>query len=245
MDWVEGRTLDVYLRESINNAYALSMLAYRFCKMGAWLLSQPFAHGDLKPENILVRNDGTLVMVDYDGMFVPAMEGEESPEMGSPDFRHPLRTNGDFNEHVDDFSIASIALSLKAIALNPQLYNGHSAADRLLFSAADYRDIRNAAVLQNITSLSSDAELSTLLGAFHLALAKKNLSMLSFRTFLLNEPEKPAVEILSIKITDEERKEAVEDEFGAKYTKDWKKLIIVPKNLKTYSIKKRHDCYWR
>ena len=44
--------------------------------MGAWLLSQPFAHGDLKPENILVRNDGTLVMVDYDGMFVPAMEGE-------------------------------------------------------------------------------------------------------------------------------------------------------------------------
>lgn len=62
--------------------------------------------------------------------------------------------------------------------------------------------------------------------------------MLSFRIFLLNEPEKPTVEIqnteiiepekptveiLSTKITLEERKEAVEDEFGAKYTKDWKK----------------------
>ena len=43
------------------------MLAYRFSQLAQWLIPQPFAHGDLKPDNILVREDGTLVLVDYDG----------------------------------------------------------------------------------------------------------------------------------------------------------------------------------
>jgi len=70
MDWVEGKTLDKYLRENFDDKYALEMLAYRFSKLAQWLISQPFAHGDLKPDNILVREDGTLVLVDYDGMYV-------------------------------------------------------------------------------------------------------------------------------------------------------------------------------
>ena len=90
MDWVEGEPLDRYLRAHLQDTYALQLLAYRFCRMGAWLLSQPFAHGDLKPDNILVKADGSWVLVDYDGMFVPAMQGEQAGELGSPDFRHPL-----------------------------------------------------------------------------------------------------------------------------------------------------------
>ena len=74
MDWVEGMTLDKYLRENLDDKYALEMLAYRFSQLAQWLIPQPFAHGDLKPDNILVREDGTLVLVDYDGMYVPAMK---------------------------------------------------------------------------------------------------------------------------------------------------------------------------
>ncbi|MBO5633046.1 MAG: protein kinase family protein, partial [Aeriscardovia sp.] len=48
MDWVEGKTLDKYLRENLNNKYALEMLAYRFSLLAQWLIPQPFAHGDLK-----------------------------------------------------------------------------------------------------------------------------------------------------------------------------------------------------
>ena len=58
MDWVEGKTLDKYLRENLSNKYAIEMLAYRFCQMAQWLLPQHFAHGDLKPDNIIVREDG-------------------------------------------------------------------------------------------------------------------------------------------------------------------------------------------
>ena len=237
MDWVDGQPLDAYLRENLDEEYALQMLAYRFCNMGAWLLSQPFAHGDLKPDNILVRDDGSLVLVDYDGMFVPSMKGEKAYEIGSPDFRYPQRTADDFDEQIDDFSIASIALSLKAIALDSQLYHKYAAADRLLFSAADYRDIGKTSAIQAIVGLSSNADLSLLLGLFLLALSKNSLSSVSFRIFLLQEPEKPIVEMLSTEITYEERKNAVEDVFGAKYTEDGIKLIHVPYNLCEYIIK--------
>ena len=69
MDWVEGTTLDKYIRENIEDQYSLEMLAYRFSQLAQWLIPQPFAHGDLKPDNILVKKDGTLVLVDYDGMY--------------------------------------------------------------------------------------------------------------------------------------------------------------------------------
>lgn len=237
MDWVKGKPLDVYLKRHINDTYELQMLAYRFCKLGAWLLSQPFAHGDLKPDNILVREDGTLVLVDYDGMYVPAMEGSEAIESGSPDFRHPLRDKKVFNEHNDDFSVASIALSLKSIALDSQLYHKYAAADRLLFSAVDYRDIGQSSALQAIVGLSSDAELSLLLGIFLLAWSKNSLESISFRLLLLTEPKKPVIEVLSTEITDEERKNAIKDEFGATYTADGLKLISVPWDVIVYKIK--------
>ncbi|MCF2602194.1 leucine-rich repeat protein [Parabacteroides distasonis] len=240
MDWVEGEPLDRYLRAHLQDTYALQLLAYRFCRMGAWLLSQPFAHGDLKLENILVKVDGSLVLVDYDGMFVPAMQGEQAGELGSPDFRHPLRTAADFNEHLDDFSIASIALSLKAIALRPSLYNQFAASDRLLFSASDYLDLGKSALLPALCALTSDAELSALLSIFLLAHAKNSLGMISFRLFLLQEPEKPKVEVLRTDVTDEDREQAIEDECGVLYSPDGLKLLLVPPSfsLSSYQVKK-------
>ena len=237
MDWVEGEPLDRYLRAHLQDTYALQPLTYRFCRMGAWLLSQPFAHGDLKPDNILVKADGSLVLVDYDGMFVPAMQGEQAGELGSPDFRHPLRTAADFNEHIDDFSIASIALSLKAIALQPSLYDQFAASDRLLFAASNYMDLGKSALLPTLCSLTSNAELSTLLSTFLLAHAKNSLGMISFRLFLLQEPEKPKEEVLRTDVTDEDREQAIKDEYGVLYSPDGLRLIKANDNLITYEIK--------
>ena len=237
MDWVEGEPLDRYLRAHLQDTYALQLLAYRFCRMGAWLLSQSFAHGDLKPDNILVKSDGSLVLVDYDGMFVPAMQGEQAGELGSPDFRHPLRTAADFNEHIDDFSIASIALSLKAIALQPSLYDQFAASDRLLFAASDYMDLGKSALLPALCALASDAELSVLLSAFLLAHAKNSLGMISFRLFLLQEPEKPKVEVWRTNVTDEDREQAIKDEYGVWYSPDGLRLIRANPYLNTYKIK--------
>lgn len=88
---------------------------------------------------------------------------------------------------------------------------------------------------------------------FLLAKAKKNLSMCSFRLFglqKLNEEDvqKPKVkevqkpkeeEVWSTEVTKENLENAVVDEFGVKYSKDWKRLLKAPLGLNgKYSIRK-------
>ena len=237
MDWIEGETMETYIAENYTDSYEMSMLCYRFCKMAAWLRSQSFAHGDIKPDNIIVRPDGTLTLVDYDGMFVPAMKGQKSPTIGTKDFSHPLRTIDDFDETIDDFSLASIALSLKAISLDSSLLQSYGASDRLLFSATDYLDLIKSKIFAALQGLLADVEARTLLSMFLLASAQKDLSMCSFRLFGLQKPKEK--EVWSTEVTKEDLKNAIVDEFGVRYSKDWKRLLSAPRNLDgVYSIKK-------
>ena len=240
MDWVEGETMEAYIASNYHNQSAMSMLYYRFGKMAAWLRTQSFAHGDIKPDNIIVRPDGSLSLVDYDGMFVPSMKGCKSPTVGTKDFSHPLRTVDDFDETIDDFSLASIALSLKAISMKSTLLDTYGASDRLLFSENDYRNPSNSKVISALQELMCDKDFCTLYSLFMLALAKKELSACSFRLFIGEKPNIIPVmnEDLSTETTEEELKEAFVDEWGVKYSKDGRKLLKAPQELKgCYSIK--------
>ena len=240
MDWVEGETMETYISSNYCNQYAMSMLCYRFGKMAAWLRTQSFAHGDVKPDNIIVRPDGSLTLVDYDGMFVPSMKGSQSPTIGTRDFSHPLRTVDDFDETIDDFSLASIALSLKAISMKSTLLDIYGASDRLLFSENDYRNPSNSKVISALQELMCDKDFCTLYSLFMLALARKELSACSFRLFIGEKPNISPVmnEDLSTETTKEELKEAFVDEWGVKYSKDGRKLLKVPGVLNgAYSVK--------
>ena len=250
MDWIEGETLDRYVVSHLNDTHALQMLSFQFSRLASWLMSQPFAHGDLKPDNILVRTDGSLALVDYDGMFVPAMEGQQARELGSPDFRHPLRTAGLFNDHIDDFALTVILLSLKVLSIRPSLWNDYAAADRLLFSAADYRDLGSCALLKVLPELFTDAELTRIYGLFLLAHANGELSAVSFRLMNLVFPEKCQKEEpsplkrqveapleISTKVTDQDRAEGVLDEWGVLYSKDGLRLLKGNKSLTVYTVR--------
>ena len=242
MDWVEGTNLDQYIRQHLHDSYQLHLLAYQFSRLALWLMPQPFAHGDLKPDNIMVREDGTLVLIDYDGMFVPAMKGQKAREMGSPDFRHPARTEDTFNEHIDDFSLASILLSLRVIAEEPSLLDKYGAADRLLFSEKDYRAIHDCQLLKDIFP-SECPEVNTLVGLFIIALTKSDLSNVSFRQLSLERPKEPEIEIISTEVTEEDEKDAWTDKYGVKYSKDGKKLIeCTDDNLTNYTIRQGTRC---
>lgn len=232
MDWVEGLTLDKYIRNNIHDPYKLALITYQFCRMGSWLLSQEFAHGDLKPDNIIVREDGQLVLVDYDGMFVPAMRGQKARELGSVDYRHPLRREDVFNGNIDDFSIASIALSLKVISLKPELFDEFGEGDRLLLCAKDYIDLKHSLALNSIQKMIDDTELLQLLGLFYLAYSKNELSKVSYHLLKLKKPE-----YLSVIATDDNIQDAFIDEYGVKYSKDGLRLLKAPKELKEYVIR--------
>ena len=235
MDWIDGETMENYIAENYQDNYAMAMLCYRFCKMAAWLRSQPFAHGDIKPDNIMVRPDGNLTLVDYDGMFVPAMKGQKSPTIGTKDFSHPLRTVDDFNETIDDFALASIALSLKAISLRPSLLDEYGGADRLLFSVEDYRDLSNSNVFVSLSELLGDTDLRLLYSLFNIAFVKKNLSFVSFRMFNIALPDNCWQE----KNRFDDLKQVFIDEFGVKYGRNGLILIRAPKDISgTYRIRK-------
>ena len=240
MDWVEGETMETYISSNYCNQYAMSMLCYRFGKMAAWLRTQSFAHGDVKPDNIIIRPDGSLSLVDYDGMFVPSMKGCKSPTVGTKDFCHQLRTVDDFDETIDDFSLASIALSLKATSMKPTLLDIYGASDRLLFSENDYRNPSNSKVISALQELMCDKDFCTLYSLFMLALARKELSACSFRLFIGEKPNITPVmnEDLSTDTTKEELNEAFVDEWGVKYSKDGRKLLKAPGELNgAYSVK--------
>ena len=240
MDWVEGETMETYIAANYHNQSAMSMLCYRFGKMAAWLRTQSFSHGDIKPDNIIVRPDGSLTLVDYDGMFVPSMKGSQSPTIGTRDFCHPLRTVDDFDETIDDFSLASIALSLKAISMKSTLLDIYGASDRLLFSENDYRNPSNSKVISALQGLMCDKDFCTLYSLFLLALARKELSLCSFRLFIGEKPLLPQiVEDLSTEATEKEWKEAFVDEWGAKYSKDGRKLLDARRVQGVYYIKDR------
>ena len=239
MDWIDGETMENYIAENYQDNYAMAMLCYRFCKKAAWLRSQPFAHGDIKPDNIMVRPDGNLTLVDYDGMFVPAMKGQKAPTIGTKDFSHPLRTVDDFDETIDDFALASIALSLKAISMNSKLLDTYGASDRLLFSENDYRNPSSCKAISALQELLCDKNFCTLYSLFMLALARKELSACSCRLFIGEKPIlSQTIEDLSTEITEDELKEAFIDERGVKYSKDVRKLLKAPKELRRgYSVK--------
>ena len=239
MDWIDGETMETYIAENYQDNYTMAMLCYRFCKMAAWLRSQPFAHGDIKPDNIMVRPDGSLTLVDYDGMFVPAMKGQKSPTIGTKDFSHPLRTFDDFDETIDDFALASIALSLKAISMNSKLLDTYGASDRLLFSESDYRNPTSSKAISALQDLMCDKDFCTLYSLFMLALARKELSACSCRLFIGEKPiPSQTNEDLSTEITEDELKEAFIDERGVKYSKDGRKLLGVSGKLSlAYSVK--------
>lgn len=187
MEWVDGLTLDMYIKKHKNDDVILSQLVYNFSQLAFWLANQPFAHGDLKPDNIIVKENTDIVLVDYDGMFVNGMQGQYAREIGSPDFQHPERVMTVYTERIDDFSLISILLSLKVASLDYEFYEKYSSSDRLLFSKSDYINPSDSDVLKELPTLFSDKEFCRLFGIFMLVLSTNDLSCIDSKKILCLE----------------------------------------------------------
>ncbi len=140
MEWVEGSSLIDFIENNLDNTVALANLAESFKQMCISLSEAGIAHGDLQHGNILMVGD-ELRLVDYDGMFVPALAGYASSELGHRNYQHPGREANDFAHHLDRFANWSIYTSLKCLSLDPTLWRILGAGDEcLLFRHLDYLD---------------------------------------------------------------------------------------------------------
>ena len=220
MDWVDGETLAEYLAANYQYTFTMSILCYRFCKMAAWLHIQEFAHGDITPSHIMVRPDGTLTLIGYDGMFIPSMKGSLSSALLSSEFCHPKRKIDEFDEHIDDFSLISIALSLKAISLDPSLFDSYGSPERLLFTKEDYCKPEQSKVIASLQQLMYDKEFCSLYSFFMLALVNCNLSLGSLKLFACENPRK-----LQVDVPEPEKKHRSTSRHKVRYSDDGRKFF--------------------
>lgn len=123
MAWVDGTNLIAWIDRNIGNTAAILGIAERFAALAADLEKLGIAHGDLQHGNLLVAADGTLRLVDYDGMYVPAFKGQGATESGHRNYQSPRRTSSDFGPTMDRFSSWIIYLALVAIAFDPSIWD--------------------------------------------------------------------------------------------------------------------------
>lgn len=86
----------------------------------------------MKPENIIVRPDGSMCLIDYDAMFIPSLAGEGTSEIGTPNYQHPARDGRLYDKSIDDYPIALIGTSLRALALDASLYARYNRLDNII-----------------------------------------------------------------------------------------------------------------
>jgi predicted Ser/Thr protein kinase len=77
MEWVEGLPLDRWIERHLYRPDEISRLAVDLFAMVSKLERHGIAHGDLQHGNILLQGS-SVKLVDYDGMFVPALTGHRA-----------------------------------------------------------------------------------------------------------------------------------------------------------------------
>jgi len=170
MDWVDAAPLKVYLRNHIDDTTRIKKLADEFYNMVGTLHKAGFSHGDLQHGNIMVSDSGQIILVDYDSMFVPGLEGLKDEIKGLPGYQHPGRRKmKDLSPKADYFSELIIYTSLLALSKHPALWTELEIedTDTLVFTQTDL----NAPQRSNtFLKLKADSELQDCVNAIEKAL---------------------------------------------------------------------------
>ena len=151
MEWVGGEPLHTYVEKHLRDPAALMRLATDWVVMTEALRKAAIAHGDLQDGNVLVAKGG-LKLIDYDGMFVPALAGRSSNETGHRNYQHPNRTALDYGPYLDNFSDWVIYVSLAALIIDPSLWARLRGGDEcLLFRKEDFDPSGKSQALATLT----------------------------------------------------------------------------------------------
>jgi WD40 repeat protein len=144
MEWVEGLTLNQFVAQYADKPDTLEGLLHVWARMGRHLRAAGVAHGDLQHGNVLlVPESGTsslaVKLVDYDGMWVPALARKKPGEVGHPCYQHPRRAPEKvYSLEVDRFPLLLVATALRALKAGGRvLWEKYDSGDNLLFTQQD------------------------------------------------------------------------------------------------------------
>src|SRR5438309_5093388 len=102
MQWAKGDLLHGHIEKHLGYPAALAALRAKWAILVRHLEAAQVAHGDLQHGNIMVRG-GSIQLVDYDGMWVPALRGRDATEIGHRAYQHPERSGQDYGQEIDRF----------------------------------------------------------------------------------------------------------------------------------------------
>ena len=158
MRWVDGTTLNRFVEDHLGQPDVLDRLAEAWADLMEAIESMEVAHGDLQHGNVLVETAGgelRLRLVDYDTMYVPALEGQSSAEVGHRNYQHPDRTDADFGPTLDRFAGLVIYTALRACAVRPELWAQYDSGENLLFRDADFYAPEDSVLFDTLANMES------------------------------------------------------------------------------------------
>jgi WD40 repeat protein len=171
MEWVEGFLLNEFVRQQLDRPAMRGALAEVWERLGRRLRRAQVAHGDLQHGNVLLvpgRDEKHLALrvIDYDGMWVPALAGQRSGEVGHPAYQHPQRLReGTYNAEVDRFPLLVVYVALRALMVGGRaLWERYDNGDNLLFRQQDLEAPSKSALFLELLRLD-DPSLRFLAGA--------------------------------------------------------------------------------
>lgn len=158
MDWVKALPLKEFIKHHLNDKQALELLNNNFLAMVKDLHHHNLSHGDLQHGNMLVKDDGSIILVDYDSMFVPQIAGFDDEIKGLEGYQHEARWNNDkVSPKADYFSELVIYLSIMSLIEKPILWDDLKMEDSetMLFSGKDIRSKGQTPIFHVLKSFSS------------------------------------------------------------------------------------------
>jgi serine/threonine protein kinase len=159
MEWASGETLNTFLRNNYKNKAALRNLDDSLLNLTSFLETNKIAHGDINLGNIMVADFGrTIQLIDYDGMYVEALQAFGNSEFGIPHFQHPQRGKK-WNAQLDRFSFIVLYLALKALEASPKLWDETQSGDKwVVLKDSDFSSPDTSPVLQKLQGLPQFAK---------------------------------------------------------------------------------------
>lgn len=157
MPWVDGDRLDSWVEQHLTEPHRLDRVRDQITAVAARLRAVGAAHGDLQHGNILVDKSDRVRLVDYDGMYLPALASFGASEYGHRNYQHPDR--GDrYDVQLDTFAAAVIDLSLEALTHDSSLWREFNTGENLILEAEDFAAPARSKVFARLTGIAPVAD---------------------------------------------------------------------------------------
>lgn len=176
MDWVEGFMLNHFVEQHLAKPEFLERLSHLWLHLARLLHKANLAYGDLQHGNVMVVPGTTawlqaIKLVDYDGIYIPALARQPSGEVGHANYQHPGRLGErSYGPEVDRFSHLVIYTALRALAVGGQaLWERYDTGDNLLFRQRDFEAPQHSSLFAELLRMENPEVRELVVALIHAA----------------------------------------------------------------------------